>query len=178
MACTWRPTARVLGIVGIGLPGGAAPAAASVTAQQEEILLADGINVLRDGAGGQPGVRLWGVRTLSSDTEWKFVNVRRLFLFVEGSIERGIRWVVFEPNGEATWARLRHSIEAFLTRLWRIGALAGTRPEDAFFVACGRSTMTTNDIDDGRLICEVGIAPLQPAEFVILRITCRTIDAT
>ena len=104
--------------------------------------------------------------------------MRRLFLFVEGSIERGIRWVVFEPNGEATWARLRHSIDAFLTGLWRMGALVGTRPEEAFFVACGRSTMTTNDIDDGRLICEVGIAPLQPAEFVILRITCRTIGAS
>ncbi len=135
---------------------------------QQELLNPNGINCLRFFAGR--GNRVWGARTLSSDGEWKYVNVRRYFLFLERSIEKGTQWAVFEPNGEALWANLRMSIESFLFAQWSSGNLMGSSPEAAFFVRCDRSTMTQNDIDSGRLICEVGVAPLRPAEFVVFRI--------
>jgi phage tail sheath protein FI len=100
--------------------------------------------------------------------------VRRLLLFLEKSIERSLTWVVFEPNAEPLWARVRFSIQAFLETVWRNGALEGTSPEEAFFVVCDRSTMTQADIDNGRLICAVGVAPVKPAEFVIIRIGLKT----
>ena len=93
-----------------------------------------------------------------------------MFIYVEESIEEGTQWVVFEPNDEKLWARVRQTITAFLTRVWRDGALMGSKPEEAFFVKCDRSTMTQDDIDNGRLICVIGIAPVKPAEFVIFRI--------
>lgn len=104
------------------------------------------------------------------DRMWKYVNVRRLPAYVEHSIVHGLQWVEFEPNGERLWARVREQVEDFLTTLWRDGRFVGSRPEDAFFVKCDRSTMTQSDIDNGRLIVVVGIAPLRPAEFVIFRI--------
>ncbi len=104
------------------------------------------------------------------DPEWKFVNVRRVPAYVERSIEHGLQWVLFEPNDERLWARARQQVEEFLTALWREGRLVGTRPQDAFFVKVDRTTMTQDDIDNGRLIVLVGIAPLRPAEFVIVRI--------
>jgi hypothetical protein len=107
---------------------------------------------------------------LSSDTLWKYINVRRLFIYVEESIEEGTQWVVFEPNDEKLWGRVRATITEFLTRVWRDGALMGTKVEEAFFVKCDRTTMTQDDIDNGRLICLIGIAPVKPAEFVIFRI--------
>ena len=98
------------------------------------------------------------------------MNVRRLFLFLEESIEDGTQWVVFEPNDQKLWARVRQTITQFLTRVWKDGALMGTTPEEAFFVKCDRTTMTQDDIDNGRLIVVIGVAPVKPAEFVIFRI--------
>ena len=117
---------------------------------------------------------MWGARTLSSNPEWKYVNVRRLLLHLEESIERGTRWAVFEPNNETLWATTRQSIENFLLSLWRAGALQGSKPDDSFFVKCDRSTMTQDDIDNGRLIALIGVAPTKPAEFVIFRISQKT----
>ena len=133
--------------------------------------------MIRDFRSDRRGIRVWGARTMSSDTQWKYVNVRRLFIFVEESIDEGTQWVVFEPNDEPTWARVRRSIGNFLTSVWRSGALMGTTAEEAFFVKCDRTTMTQDDIDNGRLICYIGIAPVKPAEFVIFRISQKTIEA-
>ncbi len=120
---------------------------------------------------------MWGARTLSSDPERKYVNVRRLLIFLEQSIDAGTQWVVFENNGPNLWQRFRRSVESFLHIQWRAGALQGVKPDEAYFVRCDRSTMTQNDIDNGRLICQIGIAPVKPAEFVIFRIQQLTADA-
>lgn len=128
------------------------------------------INVIRNFRNNNRGLRIWGARCITSDSDYKYVNVRRLMIFLEASIDRGLQWVVFEPNAEPLWARVRRSITNFLTVVWRNGALEGTKPEQAFFVKCDRTTMTQTDIDNGRLICEIGVAPVKPAEFVIIRI--------
>jgi uncharacterized protein len=128
-----------------------------------------GINAIREFPGR--GIRVWGARTLSSSSLWKYVSVRRLFIFLERSIYEGTQWVVFEPNDERLWARVRDTIRLFLRTQWRLGALMGRREDEAFFITCDRSTMTQDDILNGRLICEVGIAPVRPAEFVIFRIS-------
>ena len=120
------------------------------------------------------GIRVWGARTISSNGLWKYVNVRRLFIYIEESIKANTNWVVFEPNSETLWSRVTRTIETFLATCWRDGALAGSSPEQAFFVECGPTTMTQDDIDNGRLICQIGIAPVKPAEFVIFRITQKT----
>ena len=117
---------------------------------------------------------MWGARTISSDTSWKYINVRRLFIFVEKSIYQGTQWVVFEPNGPELWALVRQTIANFLTTLWRNGQLFGTTPDEAFFVTCDRTTMSEDDLQNGRLICVIGIAPVFPAEFVIFRIEQKT----
>lgn len=135
------------------------------------------INVIRDFRNNNRGIRVYGGRVITSDSDWKYVNVRRLMIFVENSIDRGLQWVVFEPNAEPLWARVRRSISNFLTLVWRNGALEGTKPEEAFFVKCDRTTMTQTDIDSGRLICVIGIAPVKPAEFVIVRIGLWTAHA-
>jgi hypothetical protein len=146
-----------------------------VSKREQDMLNPKGINALRAFPGRGP--RVWGARTLSSDSSWKYVNVRRLFIFVEESIDEGTQWVVFEPNDEPLWARVRQTISNFLLTVWRSGALEGTKPDEAFFVKCDRTTMTQADIDNGRLICLVGIAPVKPAEFVIFRIQQKTRDA-
>ena len=105
------------------------------------------------------------------------VNIRRYFLYLEASIDRGTQWAVFEPNGEMLWANVRGTIGDFLYNEWRNGALLGTKPEEAFFVRCDRTTLTQNDLDNGRLICLVGVAVIKPAEFVIFRIGQKTADA-
>jgi phage tail sheath protein FI len=128
------------------------------------------INVIRDFRDNNRGIRVFGGRVITSDPDWKYVNVRRLLIFIEASIDRGLQWVVFEPNAEPLWARVRRSITNFLNLVWRNGALEGTKPEEAFFVKCDRTTMTQTDIDNGRLIVLVGVAPVKPAEFVIIRI--------
>jgi len=135
------------------------------------------INVIRDFRNNNRGIRVYGGRCITSDSDWKYVNVRRLMIYVEASIDRGLQWVVFEPNAEPLWARVRRSITNFLTTTWRNGALEGTKPEEAFFVKCDRTTMTQTDIDQGRLICLVGVAPVKPAEFVIVRIGLWTAHA-
>jgi phage tail sheath protein FI len=141
---------------------------------QQEVLNPEGINCFRYFEGR--GMRLWGARTISSDPEWKYVNLRRYFAYVERSIDKGTQWAVFEPNGSLLWANVRRTIEDFLLNEWQSGALLGDKPEKAFFVKCDRSTMTQNDLDNGRLICLVGLAPLTPAEFVIFRIGQWTAD--
>jgi phage tail sheath protein FI len=141
----------------------------------QDVLNPLAINCLRFFEHG--GFRVWGARTLSSDPEWKYVNVRRLFLYIEHSIDKGTQWVVFEPNNEKTWANVKHTIEAFLLDVWKAGALMGTKPEEAYFVKCDRTTMTQNDLANGRLVCVIGVAPAFPAEFVIFRIGQWTADA-
>jgi uncharacterized protein len=135
------------------------------------------INVIRDFRNNSRGIRVYGGRVITSDPDWKYVNVRRLLIFIEASLNRGLQWVVFEPNAEPLWARVRRSISNFLTLIWRNGALEGTKVEEAFFVKCDRTTMTQTDIDNGRLICVIGVAPVKPAEFVIVRIGLWTANA-
>jgi hypothetical protein len=144
----------------------------------QDILNPRGVNVIRDFRADGRSIRVWGARTMSSDPLWRYINVRRLFLFVEESIDEGTQWVVFEPNYESTWARVRQSVRNFLLIVWRSGALRGLTEEEAFFVRCDRTTMTEADIDAGLLICEVGIAPVKPAEFVIFRIQQKTLEQT
>ncbi|PYS84955.1 MAG: hypothetical protein DMF67_02905 [Acidobacteria bacterium] len=128
------------------------------------------INVIRDFRPDNRGIRVYGGRVITSDSDWKYVNVRRLLIFIEKSLDIGLQWVVFEPNAEPLWARVVRSVSNFLTLVWRNGALEGTKPEEAYFVKCDRTTMTQTDIDSGRLICVIGVAPVKPAEFVIIRI--------
>jgi phage tail sheath protein FI len=142
---------------------------------QQELLNPNGINCLRSFPGR--GHRVWGGRTLSSDPEWIYVNVRRYFLYLERSVDKSTQWVVFEPNGERLWANVRSAVEDFLYNEWFNGRLLGSSPKEAYFVRCDRSTMTQNDLDYGRLVCLVGVAPLKPAEFVIFRIGQKTADA-
>lgn len=139
-----------------------------LTIVEQEALTQAGINCLR--VNEQRGVLIWSTRTLSSASEWKYVNVRRLLIFLEHSIDRGIEWAVFEPNAEPLWHNVCRVIQDFLYAQWRAGALQGATPDEAYFVRCDRTTMTQNDIDNGRLVCLVGVAALRPAEFVIFRI--------
>lgn len=142
---------------------------------QQEVLNPLGINCLRYLAGR--GYRVWGARTISSDPEFIYVNVRRYLLYLEASIDRSTQWAVFEPNAERLWTNIRDTISAFLYNEWVSGALLGGSPQEAFFVRCDRSTMTQADIDNGRLICLIGVAVIKPAEFVIFRIGQKTADA-
>lgn len=142
---------------------------------QQEVLNPLGINCLRFFEGR--GFRIWGARTVTSDPEWKYLNVRRYFAFLERSIEKGTQWTVFENNGPVLWANVRSTIEDFLFNEWKENHLLGTTPEQAYFVRCDLSTMTQNDLDNGRLICLVGVSPLRPAEFVIFRIGQKTLDS-
>jgi uncharacterized protein len=134
-----------------------------------------GVNAIRQFA--ERGIRVWGARTLTSNALWKYVSVRRLFIFLERSIYEGTQWVVFEPNDDRLWARVIDTIRLFLRTQWRLGALFGRTEEQAFFITCDRTTMTQDDILNGRLICEIGIAPVRPAEFVIFRIFQNTAEA-
>jgi phage tail sheath protein FI len=153
--------------------------ARSLNKEQHDILnpFPVNINVIRDFRPNNRGIRVYGGRCITSDSDWKYVNVRRLLIFIEASIDRGLQWVVFEPNAEPLWARVRRSVANFLTLVWRNGGLEGATVEEAFFVKCDRTTMTQTDIDSGRLICLVGVAPVKPAEFVIVRIGLWTAHA-
>jgi phage tail sheath protein FI len=139
-----------------------------VTKGEHDQLNPQGINVIRAFPGR--GIRVWGARTLSSDPAWRYINVRRLFNYIEGSILGGTQWVVFEPNDMALWERVKRTINAFLVRVWRDGALFGATPQEAFYVKCDGETNTQETIDAGQLIVEIGIAPVKPAEFVVFRI--------
>jgi len=154
---------------------GAAGLVASAGDVQQISFNAHHVNVIRELPGR--GIRIWGARTLSSDSVWQYISVRRLFIYLERSVDEGTRWAVFEPNNEATWTRLSASVRQFLATCWRDGALHGAKEEQAFFVRCDRTTMTADDILNGRLICEIGVAPTRPAEFVIFRIFQQTAGA-
>ena len=140
-----------------------------ITKSEQDILNPIGINCIRSFPGR--GIRVWGARTLSSDPAWRYINVRRLFNFVEKSIQLGTQWVVFEPNDMDLWARIRRDITAFLTMVWRSGALFGATPSQAFYVKCDEETNPPEARDLGQVIIEIGIAPVKPAEFVIFRIS-------
>ncbi len=150
----------VMGAVGLEI---------NVTKGEQDGLNPIGVNCIRAFPGR--GIRVWGARTLSSDPSWRYINVRRLFNFVEASIEAGTQWVVFEPNDQDLWARVRRDVSAFLRMVWRSGALFGTTPEEAFYVKCDEELNPPEVRDAGQLIIEVGLAPVKPAEFVIFRIS-------
>ncbi len=147
---------------------GAVALETQITKNEHELLNPVGINCLRAFPGG--GIRVWGARTLSSDPAWRYLNVRRLFNYLEESILSGTQWVVFEPNDDALWARIRRTISAFLVNEWRKGALFGLTPDEAFFVKCDRETNPAEGIDAGQVVCQIGVAPVKPAEFVIFRL--------
>lgn len=140
----------------------------SISGAEQERLNPLGINCIRS---FPDGIKVWGARTLAdSASEWRYVPIRRLVTMISRSIELGTRWVVFEPNDEPLWQALRRDIGDFLHTFWRDGVLAGAKPEEAYFVRCDASTMTRDDIDNGRVVALIGIAPLRPAEFVVLRL--------
>jgi uncharacterized protein len=150
----------VMGVNGLGF---------QVTQGEQGGLNKVGINCIRSFPGR--GIRIWGARTLSSDPEWRYINVRRLFNYIAESIMEGTQWSVFEPNDERLWMQLRIAASNFLTRTWREGALFGATPEQAFFVKCDAETNPPEVIEAGQVICEIGIAPVKPAEFVVFRLS-------
>jgi len=154
---------------------GALDVSFEVNESTQAVINPRGVNAIR--VFPSRGIRLWGARTLSSNGLWKYVSVRRLFIFLERSIYEGTQWVVFEPNDDRLWARVKDTIRLFLRTQWRAGALFGRTEEEAFFITCDRSTMTQDDILNGRLICEIGIAPVRPAEFVIFRVFQHTAES-
>jgi phage tail sheath protein FI len=140
-----------------------------VTKGEQDLLNPIGVNCIRP--FGTRGIRVWGGRTLSSDPSWRYVSVRRLFNYIEESIHLGTQWVVFEPNDNDLWARVKRTVYAFLLGLWRQGALFGAAPEQAFYVKCDEETNPPESVDEGKLIVEIGVAPVKPAEFVVFRIS-------
>jgi hypothetical protein len=141
----------------------------NITKGEHDLLNPDGVNCIRSFPG--QGIRIWGARTLSSDPEWRYVNVRRLFNYLEDSILSGTQWAVFEPNDNALWAKLRRSISAFLVMEWRKGALFGLTPAEAFYVKCDSETNPAEAIDLGQVTCQIGVAPVKPAEFVVFQLS-------
>jgi phage tail sheath protein FI len=141
----------------------------NLTKGEQDTLNPDGINCIRAFPGR--GIRIWGARTLSSDASWRYLNVRRLFNMIEKSIERGTQWAVFEPNDMMLWARVRRDVNSYLSNIWSDGALFGASPDQAFFVKCDEELNTPASIREGKLIIEIGISPVRPAEFVIFRIS-------
>lgn len=150
----------ILGAVGVEYP---------VTRGEMDMLNPMGVNSIKSFPGR--GIRVWGARTLSSDAEWRYVNVRRYFNYLEESILQGTQWAVFEPNDERLWGRIRRTISAFLVNEWRSGALFGSSPAEAFFVKCDGENNTAESIDLGMVVVEIGVAPVKPAEFVIFRLS-------
>ena len=150
----------MLGVNGLGF---------QVTHAEQGGLNQVGINCIRAFPGR--GIRIWGARTLSSDPEWRYINVRRLFNFVSESIMTGTQWSVFEPNDQTLWMLLRISVSNFLTRVWRSGALFGLSPAEAFYVKCDEETNPPDVVEAGQVVCEIGIAPVKPAEFVVFRLS-------
>jgi phage tail sheath protein FI len=130
----------------------------------------DGINIIRL---FDNNVTVWGARTLGGDknNEWKYINIRRLFLFLRESIDEGTQWVVFEPNDTSLWAKITRNVSAFLTNVWQSGALFGNTPQEAFYVKCDEETNPPEVRDLGQVVTEIGVAVVKPAEFVIFRIS-------
>jgi len=144
----------------------------NITFAEQAALNPRGINCLR--FFPDRGFRVWGARTASSDPEFMYLNVRRYLIYLEHSIDNSTQWAVFENNGPALWARVKESIDSFLFNEFKEGSLLGSSPAEAYFVRCDRTTMTQNDLDNGRMICLIGVAVLKPAEFVIFRIGQKT----
>jgi len=147
---------------------GAISLALNLTKAEHDQLNPNGINCIRAFPGR--GIRIWGARTISSDPAWRYLNVRRLFNYIEESIFEGTQWVVFEPNDVRLWGRVKRTINSFLLRVWRDGALFGATPDQAFFVKCDAENNPPEVRDAGQLIVDIGIAPVKPAEFVVFRI--------
>ncbi|WP_329378424.1 phage tail sheath family protein [Streptomyces sp. NBC_01716] len=147
---------------------GAVTLQTQLTKGEHDLLNPIGLNCIRSFPGR--GIRVWGARTLASDPAWRYLNVRRLFNYLEESILAGTQWVVFEPNDDALWARVRRTVSAFLVNEWRKGSLFGLTPEEAFYVKCDRETNPPESIDAGQVVCEIGVAPVKPAEFVVFRL--------
>ena len=147
---------------------GALDVETTITRVEHDLLNPEGINVIRSFPGR--GIRVWGARTLSSDPAWRYLNVRRLFNYIESSILGGTQWVVFEPNDLDLWQRIRRTVQGFLLGLWRDGALFGPTPDAAFYVKCDAETNPTDVVDAGQVIVEIGLAPVKPAEFVVFRL--------
>lgn len=148
---------------------GAVSLETQITRKEHDLLNPQGINCIRAFPGR--GIRVWGARTLSNDPAWRYLNIRRLFNYLEESILENTDWVVFEPNDQALWAKLRRTISAFLVNEWRKGALFGLTPDEAFFVKCDDETNPAEGIDAGEVVCQIGVAPVKPAEFVIFRLS-------
>lgn len=142
----------------------------TISRGEQDILNPKGINCIRDFSRRGRGIRVWGARTISSDASWRYINVRRLFIMVEESIDIGMQWAVFEPNDHKLWKKITRDVSSFLYRIWRSGALFGKSPEEAFYVKCDEETNPVETIDAGQVITEIGICPVKPAEFVIFRI--------
>jgi uncharacterized protein len=147
---------------------GAAGLEIQMTSHQQDSLIPQGINSIRNFQGR--GLLVWGARTLSSDPEWKYVTVRRLLIYLEASIKKGTAWVAFEPNSEVTWTKVKALTENFLMQTWKSGMLLGAKPEEAYFVKCDHSTMNQSDVDCGRLNVLIGVAATKPAEYIIFRV--------
>ena len=143
-----------------------------ITKGEQELLNPIGINVIRS---LPEGICIWGARTLSSDSEWRYINIRRLMMYIEESVDQGSQWVVFEPNESSLWGKVKRNLSAFLTRVWRDGALYGSTPEEAFFVKVDEENNPPAVRDAGQLIIEVGVAPVKPAEFVIIKVSQKTL---
>jgi len=142
----------------------------TISRSEQDILNPKGVNCIRDFSRRGRGIRVWGARTVSSDASWRYINVRRLFIMVEESIDIGLQWAVFEPNDHRLWKKITRDVSSFLYRVWRSGALFGKTPEEAFYVKCDEETNPVETIDAGQVITEIGICPVKPAEFVIFRI--------
>jgi phage tail sheath protein FI len=140
-----------------------------VSKGEQDVLNPLGVNCIRSFPAR--GIRVWGARTLSSNGAWRYINIRRLFILVEASMDTGLSWVVFEPNDSTLWAKVRRDVTSFLRVIWRSGALFGNTPEEAFYVKCDEEINPLEIRDMGQLIIEVGLAPVKPAEFVIFRIS-------
>jgi len=153
----------ILGIIDVGM--GNLPI--HVTKGEQALLNPVGVNCIRRFPGS--GIRIWGARTLSSDPAWRYINVRRLFNYVEESVERSMQWTVFEPNDVYLWAKVRRDVTAFLRTVWLSGALFGVDPNQAFYVKCDEELNPQEIRDQGIMICEIGMAPVKPAEFVVFR---------
>lgn len=145
----------------------------NLTDAEQEFLNPKGINCIREFTGR--GIRVWGARTISSDPEWRYLNVRRLFCMVEKALQDGTNWIVFEPNTRDLWKKIVRNITSFLLLIWKSGALFGDSPEEAFFVRCDDELNPPESIDAGYVVCEVGIAPAKPAEFVVFKVAQKAI---
>lgn len=145
----------------------------NLTDAEQEMLNPKGINCIRDFPGR--GIRVWGARTISSNPEWRYVNVRRLFCMVEQALQNGTNWVVFEPNTRDLWKKITRNITAFLLNIWKSGALFGDTPEEAFYVRCDDELNPPESVDAGYVTIELGLAPAKPAEFVVFRVSQKTL---